>query len=60
MQATDSAQGGHKFLHLQTNSVITLNHITPAPITPMIINQLYSINDTEGMPSGIKYPIEQD
>ena len=45
LQAKDSAQGGHEILHLQTNSVITRNHVTPASITPTIINQVKSIAD---------------
>ena len=45
LRAKDIAQGGHELLHLQTNSVITRNHITPASITPTIINQLNSIAD---------------
>ena len=54
LQDIDSFQGGHNILHLQTNSVITCNCVTPAPITPTIINQLRSIADSNGMPSGIK------
>ena len=54
LRATDSSQGVHEFLHLQTNSVVTRNHVTPAPITPMIINQVKSISNREGMPNGIK------
>ena len=54
LQATDSAQGVHELLQLQNNSVITRNLVTPAPITPTIINQLHSIANREGMPSGIK------
>ena len=54
MQATDIAQGGHDLLNFQTNSVITHNHVTPALITPTIINQLHSISDREGMHIGIK------
>ena len=54
LRATDSSQGVHEFLHLQTNSVVTRNRVTPAPITPTIINQVHSINDREGMTSGIK------
>ena len=54
LQAKDIAQGGHKILHLQNNSVIMRNHVTPAPITPTIINQVYSIGDREDMPNGIK------
>ena len=54
LQAKDITQGGHKILHLQNNSVIMRNHVTPAPITPMIINQVKSISNREGMPNGIK------
>ena len=52
-QATDSAQWGHELLHLQTKSIITRNGVTPALITPTIINQLQYIADREGRPSGI-------
>ena len=54
LQATDSAQGGHELLNLQTKSIITRNCVMPTPITPTIINQVQSIADREGMPSGIK------
>ena len=54
MQATDSAQGGHKLLHLQTKSIITRNRVIPAPITPIIINQVHSIIDREVMPIGVR------
>ena len=54
LRSTDSAQGDHDLLHLQTNSIITRNCVTPAPITPMNINQVHSIAYMEGMPSGIK------
>ena len=54
LQAIDSAQGGHELLHLQTNSIIKHNHVTPAPITPMIINIVNSISDSKGMHIGIK------
>ena len=43
MRATDSTQGDHKLLHLYTNSVITRNCVTSAPITPIIINQVQPI-----------------
>ena len=43
LQATDSSQGGHKLLHLYTNSVITRNCVTSDPITPAIINQVQTI-----------------
>ena len=54
MQATDNAQGYHELLHLQTNSVITHNCVTPALIKPTIINKVNYIADREGIPSGIK------
>ena len=54
MRATDSAQGGHNILHLQTDSVITRNRVAPTLITPTTINQVHSIADREGMPSGMK------
>ena len=54
LRVTDNAQGGHELLHLHTNSAITRNHVSPAPIKPTIINQVHSINDKEGIPSGIK------
>ena len=56
LQDTDSSQGDHEILHLQTNSFITHNSVTPTPITPTIINQVHSIADREDMPSGIKIP----
>ena len=43
LQATYIAQGGHELLHLQTNSVITRNHVTPASTTTTITNQVHSI-----------------
>ena len=45
---------GHEILHMQTNPVITRNCVTPAPITPTIINQVHYISDREGMYSCIK------
>ena len=54
LQAKDRAQGCHDILRLQTNPLITRNHVTPAPITPTIINQVQSIDDMECMLSGIK------
>ena len=54
-RVTYSAQGGHGLLHLQTNSVITRNCVTPALITHTIINQLHYIADMEGTHSGIKF-----
>ena len=54
LQATDSGQGGHNIQHLQTDSAITRNRVAPAPITPKTINQVHSIADREGMPSGMK------
>ena len=53
LQASDRAQVVHKFLHLQTTSVITSNHITPALITPTNINQVHSIAYRKGRPSRI-------
>ena len=53
-RATDSAQECHELLHLQTNSVMTRYHVTPSPINPTIINQLHTISDMYGIPSGIK------
>ena len=55
LQATDSAKGVHEFLHLQTNSVVTRNRVTPAPITPTNINQVHSIIYRKGMSSEIKF-----
>ena len=54
LQATDSAQGVHNLLHLQTNSVIMRNRVTPSLITPTIINQVHYISDRGVMPSRIK------
>ena len=34
---------------MQTNPVITRNCVTPAPITPTIINQVHYIYDREGI-----------
>ena len=53
LRAKDSAQGGHELLHLQNNSVITRNHVTPASITPTIINQVHSVANRCDVPSGI-------
>ena len=54
MRATYSAQGGHEILKFHTNSVILLNRVIPALITPTIINKVHSIADRECIPSGIK------
>ena len=37
LQYTDSHQGGHKILHLQTNKVITKQNITKLPITRDVV-----------------------
>ena len=54
LRYTDNVQGGHEFLHLQTNSVLTRRRVTPVPITPAIIKQVHMFASVENMSQGLK------
>jgi hypothetical protein len=54
LRYSDSLQGGHELLHLQTNMVIKRRQVTQVPITPAIIKQVETLAAAEGMPRGLK------
>jgi hypothetical protein len=54
LRYNDNKQGGHDLLHLQTNRMITRRHVTPIPITPVIIKMVHRIAEQDGMPKGLK------
>ena len=54
LRPTDSAQGGHELLHLQTNQVIKRRNLTPAVVTPNIIKMVHGLAHVDNMPRGLK------
>jgi hypothetical protein len=54
LRYNDNAQGGHKLLHLPTNSLITWRRITTVPITTIIITQVHELAKIKLMPEGLK------
>ena len=54
LQYTNSHQGGHKILHLQTNKIVTRKTITKLPITSNSINQVSPIAIQKRMLRGLK------
>ena len=54
LRPTDSAQGGHELLHLQTNQVVKRRNLTPAVVTPTIVKMVHRLAEQDQMPQGLK------
>ena len=53
MRPLINAQGGHKLLHLQKNTVVKQRHFTLVPVTPSVIKQVHKIASQDGMTKGL-------
>jgi hypothetical protein len=54
LRPTDSAQGGHELLHLQTNRAVTRQNLTAAVVTPTIVKMVHRLTKMDGMPEGLE------